>query len=182
MVTIGPTMRLELNELVLEPKTKTRDATKSFILKKPDAEGKLATFYDVELSDGRFSVLVNWGPDGPPFPAYLEIHCSFDNIVGVGFSECGKDIEQYTRRGPCGGCFFLVSDITGSSNSVIVENWGHQRKKKKPYHFAVWLQSGKIKRKKFDPQIYNDGVIHDPGSRPPTHKPRKTRSGKKAAP
>ena len=135
--------------------------------------------YDVRLEEGAFVVQVTWGADGPTCPCYLEFYCSFDTIVGVGFSESKRKIEQYTKRGPCGGCFFLVSDITGDSQSVVVENWGHQRKKNKPYHFAVWLQSGKAGLE-FDPQIYNDGVIHDPGGEHPTHKPRKAKGGKRA--
>ena len=45
---------------------------------------------------------------------------------------------------------------------MIVENWGHQRKHKKHYHFGLWLENGKVHSDEFDPQIYNDGVIHEP--------------------
>ncbi|MFY9819879.1 MAG: hypothetical protein WAM82_00750 [Thermoanaerobaculia bacterium] len=164
----NPTMIIEVNQLDLPPK-------KAFVLNKPKDEGKWMNHYEVGLHKGSFVVQVRWNPDGPPCPSYLEFYCTFDSITGVGFSECKRKIEQYTKRGPCGGCFFLVSDIPGDSQSVVVENWGHQRKKGKPYHFNVWLKSSKVKLK-FDPQIYNDGVIH-PGGEP--SKPRQGKGGKK---
>ncbi|HEV7505257.1 MAG TPA: hypothetical protein VGS07_10125 [Thermoanaerobaculia bacterium] len=162
---VNPTMVIEVVKLNLGPGS-------AYVLHKPEDEGRWMNHYDV-APDG--VVQVTWNMDGPPRPSYIEFYCSFDSITGVGFSECKKSIERYTLKGPCGGCFFLSSDIPAEAISVIVENWGHQRRKNKRYHFALWLGSRKISFK-FDPQIYNDGVIHDPDG---NHPKGKKRGGKK---
>lgn len=133
-------------------------------LMKPTDPGNWANHYDIGYDEAQVVVTVKWG--GRLFqPVYLEFLCVDQKITGVGFSECSDGIEKYQTPGPCGGCFFLRTDLRAGSNLAIVENWGHQRENKMPYHFGLWLKNGQIHSKKFDPQIYNDGTIHQPPPR-----------------
>jgi hypothetical protein len=45
---------------------------------------------------------------------------------------------------------------SGKETTAFIENWGHTRKD--GYHLNISFGSGLV----FDPQIYNEGVIHDP--------------------
>lgn len=106
-------------------------------------------------------VYVRWHPK-LPHPVVFEFQAN-EPITGVGFANCyctdengRKEVELYTRIGPCGGSFFLRTDLTqGGSKTVEVENWGHNRKN----GYVLNLDfSGTV----FDPQIYNEGELPPP--------------------
>jgi len=101
--------------------------------------------------DGTTVVTVKWEEGVPRQPRCLHF-AAYDKITAIGFSECCGRIEQYTLRGPCGGNFFLLEDLSG--NEAFVENWGHSRKG--GYHFALWIGQ---KRIEIDPRIYNQGEL-----------------------
>jgi len=91
----------------------------------------------------------------PRIPRVLQFDADVP-ITGIGFSECGDQIEEYKWKGPCGGCFFLRADLAETKNSAYVENWGHRRQHHQTYHFALWLEN-KRHGDDLDPQIYNEG-------------------------
>jgi hypothetical protein len=122
---------------------------------KPEEAGFWSDIYSViENPAGRPVIFVKY-PPGPP-SVVLQLECENDVITGVGFSECCESVELYTE-GPCGGCFFLRNNLaSGKETTAFIENWGHTRKD--GYHLNISFGSGLV----FDPQIYNEGVIHDP--------------------
>ncbi len=119
-------------------------------------DGLNADLYSIyQDKDDKTIVEVKWEEGAPRKPRCLHFE-AYDKITAIGFSECSESIEQYTLRGPCGGNFFLVEDLSG--NEAFVETWGHSRKGDDPYyHFAVWVGQ---KRIEIDPRIYNIGVRH----------------------
>lgn len=126
-------------------------------------EGAWDRYYEIEVTveNGRQlrpAVSIDWSRQAFFRPVRLQLECN-EPITAIGFSECRNGIEPYDRVGPCGGCFFLWTDLTdGGQKTVFVDNWGHSRED--GYHFALWF--GDADRGPIDPQIYNEGVIRDP--------------------
>ena len=136
-----------------------------FEIYKPDGgtAGALSADFTVfpNPDDGKPVVYVKWHPNLPR-PVVFEFQAN-SPITSVGFAGCycesdrQKGIELYSRKGPCGGSFFLCTDLTTEgAMTVEVENWGHNRKD----GYILNLAFGKII---FDPKILNEGELPPPG-------------------
>jgi hypothetical protein len=160
------------NNMVLEV---VRNGDKYSIYKPEDGSaGALAGDFTVFPAPDDLSkpvVYVRWHRK-LPCPVVFELR-STEPITGVGFAGCyctdkdGKSkIELYKRKGPCGGNFFLLTDLTeGGATTVEVENWGHNRDD----GYVLNLGFGKDGKDIFDPQIYNEGELPPPHHRKPHH-------------
>ena len=126
-----------------------------------DAAGALSDDYNVfQNAEGKPEIYVRWHQKLPR-PVIFEFS-SNEPITSMGFAGCACDgeIEQYTRKGPCGGNFFLRTDLSrGGMKKVEVENWGHNRGHGYVLKFGVGNTT-------FDPQIYNEGELPPPHEEP----------------
>jgi hypothetical protein len=88
------------------------------------------------------------------FPVYMQFEAN-EPVDSVGFlpADDRGGITQYTKRGPCGGCFFLECDIDHNSKTTpLIRNDGPGDGE---YRFEFQVGGKPIG---FDPQIYNQGV------------------------
>jgi len=152
-------VKKETNNMIIE----VVPQGEGYSIYKPDVAGALSDDFTVfpNPGDQKPVVYVRWHPK-LPHPAVFEFRAQ-EPITGVGFAGCyctdenGKEkIELYTRIGPCGGTFFLRTDLTrGGATTVEVENWGHNRA-------AGYVLNLELNGQIFDPQIYNEGELPPP--------------------
>lgn len=132
-------------------------------------EMQVITFPPPPPTDERWRVVsyqhlyIDPGAAGDRFPVYLRFSARFP-ITAVGFLPAADEspIHPFDRKGPCGGCFSLESDIDPESRvTPLIRDDGPGTEPPAAYRFRLWFdegEEGEGRGVSLDPQIYNEGV------------------------